>query len=156
MLRVPNTDRQQRLQATWWFLAGAVTGIIVTLTLLPGSPAPYRWAANQTAPWLDRGILAIVLNVALFVPLGLVLGTLGKARLLWLAPLFSVVIETLQWAIPERRPDPLDLVANSLGAALGYAIAAGTRRFLVRRRRHRSRAPERANSGSSSAPRRVI
>jgi glycopeptide antibiotics resistance protein len=90
------------------------------LTLFPGSPAPYRWAVDELSPGVGPRRLAVALNVALFVPVGVLFGWLSRPKLLLLAPLASVVIEVVQWLLPQRHPDPIDIAANSLGAVLGY------------------------------------
>jgi glycopeptide antibiotics resistance protein len=68
-------------------------------------------------------------NVAMFVPLGLLLGLTIGARWWWLALLICVAgsmsIETLQLAfLPGRFATFDDIMANSLGGAAG-TIAAG-------------------------------
>ncbi|GGI05306.1 VanZ family protein [Egicoccus halophilus] len=118
-----------------WFAAGIAVGAIVTLTLFPGSPAPFLWAADRLAPrGVEPGELAFVLNVALFVPVGLVLGLASRPRLLWLAPAASVMIELTQWLVPQRQPNVWDVVANTGGALLGYVVGALVLRLLQRAR----------------------
>ena len=70
--------------------------------------------------------LEFALNMALFVPWGMLAVFVLEARRWWLAALLgfalTVTIEVLQ--IPSARiSDPRDLVANSLGALLGIALA---------------------------------
>ena len=117
--------------AAWWFVSGVVVGGVITLTIFPGSPAPYRWAAGRLEPWVDPWTLAVTLNVLLFIPVGAMIAFLGRARWLWLAPLMSITIETIQWIIPQRNPSLLDVVLNTSGALLGYAVVAMLRRAYV-------------------------
>ena len=106
----------------------------MTLTLLPGSPAPFQWAAGRLDDWIRPAVLAAALNVVLFVPIGAIIALTGRARLLWIAPALSVVIETAQWVIPQRNPSVWDVVLNSTGALVGYAVGWAIRRILLTRR----------------------
>jgi hypothetical protein len=71
------------------------------------------------------GAVSAILNVFLFVPLGVGLaacGVPGKRALIGMAAL-SVLIETAQFfVIPGRYSTIGDVVTNSLGGALGFAI----------------------------------
>jgi glycopeptide antibiotics resistance protein len=89
------------------------------LTLLPGSPAPYRLIAEAVSPWVGPRRVAFVLNVALFVPLGALAGWRRNRGAFVAVVALSLLIETLQLVIPGRSPDPFDLVANGVGAVLG-------------------------------------
>ena len=118
----------------WWFVAGIAVGGVITLTLLPGSPAPYQWAASRLDDWIAPDVLAAGLNVVLFVPIGAIIALTGRARLLWAAPALSVAIETAQWVIPERNPSLLDVVLNTTGAFIGHAVGWAVRRVVLARR----------------------
>ena len=65
-------------------------------------------------------------NIAMFVPLGLLLILLLGRRRWWVVVLLGVIatfsIETAQVFIPSRVPDTRDLVANSIGAIAGLVI----------------------------------
>ena len=90
---------------------------------LPGHPTPE--------------VFGFALNVLLFVPLG-VLGTLLLGRWRWwlvlaLGIATTLVIEFAQLFLPARFSDPSDLIANTLGTAVGIGVvaawaAAGSRR----------------------------
>jgi glycopeptide antibiotics resistance protein len=77
-------------------------------------------------------------NVLWFVPFGL-LGVLALGRRWWwlvllLGAAVSTAIEAGQWLLlPERTPTPVDVVANTVGTAIGVAIAVGW--LLIRERR---------------------
>jgi glycopeptide antibiotics resistance protein len=77
--------------------------------------------------WLDFDAVELLLNVAMFVPLGLFLVLLLGRRAWWIGILFgvalTVVIEFVQQSLPSRVSDPRDLVANSVGAVLGVLLA---------------------------------
>ena len=63
-------------------------------------------------------------NVLLFFPLGLVLRAPGVWRATWLGASLSMAVETAQFFLDGRSPQPGDVVANTLGALCG-AIVAG-------------------------------
>lgn len=81
----------------------------------------------------SRATLQVVLNVALFVPFGLIARRYwnrGPVTSIVLGALLSLVIETTQltgvWGLFEcayRVADVDDLIANTLGAALGVLLA---------------------------------
>ena len=132
-------ERPHWSHAAWWFTAGVVVGGVLALTVFPGSPAPYKWAANQLEPWLAPAHLAAALNVVLFLPVGAMIALAGRPKLLVLAPLMSIAIETIQWIIPQRVPALLDVALNTSGALLGYLLVATLRRsYLASRRALRS------------------
>ena len=82
------------------------------------------WAGIAWRPVLD--------NVTLFVPLGAALAALWCRRrwstVLILAGLISIGVETFQWAFPSGRiANTADVIANTVGAAIGIVIARGVR-----------------------------
>jgi VanZ family protein len=67
-------------------------------------------------------------NIVMFLPFGVLLGTIIQSsakpeRILLktavLAAFFSLVIESLQYFLPERHPAASDLLMNTFGAFLG-------------------------------------
>jgi glycopeptide antibiotics resistance protein len=92
---------------------------------------------------LDYVRLEFLANIALFVPIGMFLLLLFGAGGWWLAGLGSfamtAVIETLQHQIPGRVPDDRDLMANTIGALIGIAIALLLTLPATMRRRERKR-----------------
>ena len=80
----------------------------------------WGWAGIAWRPVID--------NVTLFVPLGAALAALWCRRrpvtVLFVAILVSVAVETFQWAYPSGRiANSADVIANTVGAGLGIAIA---------------------------------
>jgi hypothetical protein len=69
-------------------------------------------------------VSGFLLNLLLFIPLGVVLGWSGRGigRSTLLGACISVVIETAQWFIPGRESALSDIVANSAGALLGALL----------------------------------
>jgi hypothetical protein len=80
----------------------------------------WGWSGVAWRPVID--------NITLFVPLGASLAALRCRRgwpvLLAIAAMVSVAVETFQWAFPTGRiANSADVLANSVGAALGIAVA---------------------------------
>ena len=91
------------------------------------------WAGIAWRPVID--------NVTLFVPLGAALAAAWTRRrphaVLLAAVLVSVAVEAFQWAVPSGRiANSADVLANTVGAALGIglALATGVRRAAAPRR----------------------
>ncbi|MBX9718279.1 MAG: VanZ family protein [Microbacteriaceae bacterium] len=84
---------------------------------------PSAWTAGET--WVSGRYIEIIFNIALFVPIGYFAATLGRSRVVLLAPFaLTTAIELAQLVLPDRASDPRDLVANSVGAVIGMVIAA--------------------------------
>lgn len=77
--------------------------------------------------WLTFPTVEFLANIALFVPFGLFLVLLFGRRRWWLAIVLSVlttiVIEFAQQYVSGRVTDVRDIVANSLGGAIGALLA---------------------------------
>ena len=81
----------------------------------------------------ERGVADALLNILLFAPLGvaLSLNRLRAGPAVLGAFVLSGLIETAQLlVIPGRDPSAGDLVFNSLGAMLGFALAASARWWM--------------------------
>jgi glycopeptide antibiotics resistance protein len=111
---------------TWLALAAVVLVLAMTLTFDP------PWLFQQLAELLDGHVsgwlIARVLNVLLFVPLGIAIGVWRRPRLLLGAVALSVGVELTQHLLPERSPDVWDVVTNTAGALLGYGAVRVWRR----------------------------
>lgn len=98
---------------------------------------PLLRAITQAIPVLTYPRIEFLANIALFVPLGLLLTlilTRQRALVLPIAFLATVTIECLQAVMLDARtPSILDIIANTAGACLGILIAAGVE-ALVRSR----------------------
>src|SRR5262245_38720725 len=68
-------------------------------------------------------VLDIAANVALYVPVGIVLGGLGALRAVSIATLMSGLVETGQLFMAYRFPSPIDLTSNVTGAVVGVLIS---------------------------------
>jgi glycopeptide antibiotics resistance protein len=82
---------------------------------------------HRLTDWITYFTLEFWSNVAMFVPVGLFFLLLLGRRRWWLAAILGVAltcgIEFVQRFLPDRVSDPRDIVANSLGAAIGVVLA---------------------------------
>jgi len=138
-------------------LSVAYVAFFLAMTLLPieWSHELSRWPGNRgaqlvpvepvaSAILVDHRLTAVAEaggNVLMFVPFGcllpLVLGPLDRGRRVALAACCtSVLIELYQLRMPGvRRADVNDVLANTLGAALGWAALGLVERWLARTHR---------------------
>ncbi|WP_309068604.1 VanZ family protein [Microbacterium sp.] len=85
--------------------------------------------------WFDFAMLEFTANIAMFVPLGSLLGLALPRRGWWLAlfllPAFSGFIEVTQGTLlPERFSTVSDVVANTAGGYVGLLLATIMRALL--------------------------
>jgi hypothetical protein len=93
-------------------------------------PIPQQAASTALTPWYcllcgQEGSVDVILNVALFVPFGVMLGVFGMRH--WRAALvgggMSLAIELLQaTVVTGRDPSLSDVLTNTLGTLLGAMI----------------------------------
>jgi hypothetical protein len=110
--------------------------LIGYFTLLP---MPEQAAAvAETSPWCfvgcgDLGLLDIILNIALFLPLGIGLGLLrGTRAAVGIGFLYSVAIELTQFYLIAGRDASLrDVITNTLGTGLGASLMTLWRPMLL-------------------------
>ena len=101
--------------------------------LFGGILNPASWTAEGT--WTTGYLAEMALNVALFVPVG-ILAALLIARRRWPLALvaglgFTTLIELVQVPETDRISDPRDLVMNTAGTVLGVLVVLAAR--MVRR-----------------------
>jgi glycopeptide antibiotics resistance protein len=115
----------------------AYLGVVALITLWPQPPQPGQnllfirlltaLARIDALDWLTYSTIESLANVAMFVPIGVFFVLLFGRRYWWVAILagmaLTAAIETSQIFIPGRVPDVRDLVANSVGAAVGVIAA---------------------------------
>ena len=79
-----------------------------------------------------HGTADLLLNIMLFMPLGVALGLRGssRGRVALLALVLSTTIELLQFYIPGRDPSVSDVLANTCGALLGALVVGSASIWL--------------------------
>jgi hypothetical protein len=114
-----------------WMLVTVSLATIAALTLYPESE-------TVTSDWRcivcgTRGAADMVLNMLLFAPLGAGLALAGVRHrdALAIAVFVSGAVELAQVVIPGRDASMGDLLANSAGSAVGFAIVSTARYWLV-------------------------
>lgn len=112
------------------------TAAVLVITQWPTPPDPYGpgWLRSALDALHDAGLpqavdvtlVEALANVAMFVPLGLLLPAATRLRPWAAVPLgaaFSVLIELSQLAfLPHRSATVQDVVMNTLGAGIGAAV----------------------------------
>jgi len=110
------------LRSNWFPILwlGVILG--VTLAPLEATDGPPRMLCVLCG---DGALADGVLNAALFLPLGAALTVAGwrPRRIIALGALLSCGVETAQLVIPGRDPSLSDVLFNTLGEALGVALA---------------------------------
>src|SRR5262245_6724116 len=97
-----------------------VLTIILAATAVPIALRPLQQTELQI---FSMDASDLVANIAGFVPLGIVLATLGSVRAVMAAALLSMFAETRQLVMLYRVTSLTDVAANVLGAILGVIVA---------------------------------
>lgn len=110
--------------------AEAVTGIVATTArVLESWGVPFE---------IGYPVLEFTANIALFVPFGVLVAVAWPALQAWKVVAAgagtSVLIELVQIALPTRYPTVSDVIANTLGAAVGCGMVWWLRRQSEARR----------------------
>ena len=137
---MPASRSTPPLRGLRWVSAGllvAFLAAVAVITFTPGTPDAngqrdliaflVRAHAQGLPHWVTFGKIEFGANVLMFVPIGL-FGALALPRARWLivpaAVAMSAVIEAVQAAdLPARVGTPRDVVANGVGALIGYLVA---------------------------------
>jgi glycopeptide antibiotics resistance protein len=120
-------------------------GVVLVVTLWPNPPDPaglgwleqaLRWWTGRGLPGGDIAVVEAVANVAMFVPLGMLLPAatrIGPVRAVAVGAGLSILIELVQLAfLPHRFATVQDVLMNALGAAVGAALLLAVRRRRAR------------------------
>ena len=136
---------------TWLFLLIGYVLLVLHETVFGRTLLGYRHKASHFLwsyeAWLmngDRGIgRQILLNIAMFMPYGFLLtACLSRTKtsrktaaviVLLSALLFSCLIEILQYELRRGLFEYDDILDNTIGAVLGYAVYRGMRRICRKR-----------------------
>lgn len=123
--------------------ASKVTGIVYRLAQFVSARVDVSLTTTYT-------LFEFLANIALFVPLGLLLVAAFPRNSAWVVLLLgyatSATIELVQTMLPSRYPTLSDVIANTLGTAIGCLIA----RMFVRRHPPRVRQAAPATSGGET------
>jgi len=127
-------------------LGVVLAGYLVALVLVLGWPTPVDAGVNETLlralgwlhehglpAWVGYDQVEFTANVALFVPVGLLLALELRRRPWWVPALagagISVLAELAQALLrPDRFATGWDVLANTLGAVVGSILAAAAPR----------------------------
>lgn len=106
---------------------------LIAIVSLPPSSASLPGGLDLCLVCGDVGAASLLLNVILYVPLGAALRLRGAqlVTVVAIGAAVSVGIESTQLVIPGRHTALSDLLANTLGAALGGVLALQPRRWLM-------------------------
>jgi VanZ family protein len=112
--------------------------LVVAMLILYGSLYPWHFearhlAVNPVMYVLHRWDAAansylvhdVVVNIALYLPLGLAAGYIFEAPFgpIMLGLVLSSLVEFLQIYVPGRQPSTVDILANTAGTATGYVVS---------------------------------
>lgn len=122
-------------KALLWLMLVGYLAIVIYATLLRGAGFFHReWNLHLFRAWREawnnysvKNWANVLLNIAMFMPLGFLLPLLGKKFRKWYISIpagfcASLVIELLQLAIGQGICDVDDLFCNTLGAVIGYFL----------------------------------
>ena len=145
------------------YVAGVVANSLFPVFIGKDGVDPW-WLTLNLVPLVDTDVVDMLENVAVFVPLGVLLPLVARAAsfprvLLW-GFLLSLAIEVLQLVNSivsngGHASDVNDLLANVLGAAVGYGVFRVALRLPVLRRLARSATwplphPDQADTAAAS------
>ena len=131
--------RYRRLQVAARLLLAPYAVALGLVVWLPASEASKatgvvfaiaKWVSELAGidPTTTSTVLEFLANIVLFVPLGLLVAVawprLRPWRVVLLGFAVSFTIELVQTLLPSRFPTISDVIANTVGAALGWAAAA--------------------------------
>ncbi|MCC9175189.1 VanZ family protein [Arthrobacter sp. zg-Y179] len=142
-LTVPGTQRRRRLAGLFLLYIGILALIAFWPSPVDAGPAGTLRAilaalnGHGMPGWINYTLVESVANVALFVPFGVLAAAYLSDRFAWLAAVVgmaaSCAIEAGQHLfLPARYATVHDVLANSLGAALGTLVV-----YAVRNRKDR-------------------
>lgn len=101
---------------------GLIVLAVLVLTLFPSSMAPGE-EMSRCLVCGSRGTADAILNVLLFLPLGLASAAMWSVNGVFLIPpALSLLVEGIQILIPGRDASVGDLLFNSLGGAVGVLL----------------------------------
>jgi len=145
----PDQDPGPAWPAARWVLLAAWLAFVGYMTLTAVQPhngiddflrrVAHGLTGHSSSLSTTRGAWEKLSNVALFVPLGVLVTLVLRRRHRWLAPILcllaSVAVELLQAAVvTTRQASAGDVALNTLGGVIGWLIALPLIGHLRRRR----------------------
>ena len=90
------------------------------------------WSYNAIQEGREDLLAENIMNVVVFIPVGLILGLLLKDKKAWLISLIigcgiSVTIEALQFFLMRGFSEVDDVMHNTLGCVIGFLMVKGAR-----------------------------
>jgi len=122
---------QRQLVGRWLAAFGVIA--IASLTLTPSSTPLEDFGDPFCIVCGSVGGVDVVLNVLLFLPLGvgLALASVRASRAVAAMAAFTITIECLQFVVPGRDPSIGDVLMNVAGGALGFGIGRWYEQLLT-------------------------
>lgn len=94
----------------------------------------YNYADIWNGVDFKRTVMEILLNVALFVPIGFLLGGMvrkGFVETCLIGCILSILIELLQLATRRGLCETNDVIHNTVGCMVGYGLAMSLKRLIT-------------------------
>jgi hypothetical protein len=131
----PSASPSTRAIRAGRWIAAAVAAALLAMSLVPvsqGRPLPHTCIICGF-----MGTADFILNILVYVPLGAAVWVGWRRGGVAVAAGFglSLFVELSQFLVPGRDPTLGDLLANTLGAAAGMALASGWRAWAAPSRR---------------------
>lgn len=121
-------------KAILWLVFVGYMAVVLYATILRNSGGYREWNLHLFRAWREawnnfstKNWANVLLNIAMFVPMGFLLPLLGRKFRKWYLTIpagfaVSLIIELLQLTIARGICDVDDLFCNALGAAMGYFV----------------------------------
>jgi len=127
---------QTRASVTGTRLTLALLGYFVLLTAVI-TLSPFDFSVRRFRISMAVVPSDVVANIALFFPLGFLgrgltgPGGRGNRRVVWIAAVCSLLIETAQLFLRRRYAGPIDVVSNTAGAWIGVLVRDRIERWAL-------------------------
>lgn len=118
MVHCADMDRLPRTLLSW-LPALAWAGVIFALSAQRGSRLPGGWSVEA-----HFAVYAVLGALVWFALGGPSTGVRGIVLAIVIASLYGITDEFHQSFVPQRTPDPLDWLTDTVGAAVGVAATA--------------------------------
>lgn len=114
------------------------TFLVIALTILiRETGAAFRfelvpfWSYRDYLNGTDKTLLSeIIANIVMFIPIGILTGSIWGQKSAWLAMGFSTIIELLQLITKRGLFEFDDIIHNTLGALIGIALLMAGKKVI--------------------------